>query len=164
LISGAAKAPTIGTWDMRWAEEPTIANVRWLDDSSGIIFTEVKRSRRYRFHQLFVMNIGTRKVRALTPEDQDVCQFDVRSEFNYIYVVQAPTLLNPPPPAETNQPTVLTGAGLQAILFPYALSSPSLTPFDQAGLWAVIDGKARQVLHAKSIDPHDFDDFLKRDP
>jgi dipeptidyl aminopeptidase/acylaminoacyl peptidase len=162
LISGAARAPTKGILDLRWARMPTIANVRWMDDSSGIVFTEVVTSQRCRFHQLVSLNVRTKQVRALTPIDQDVRQFDVRSESNYIYVVQAPTLLNPPPPAEVHEPTVLTGVKLRQILFPNALGFP-LPPFDQAGLWAVFDGKSRQVLGAKSVRQRDFDDFLKSD-
>lgn len=138
---------------------PSIEHLRWLDDSTSIVFTELKRSQQYRFHQLFLMNISTRKVEALTPEDQDVRQFDVRTKVNYTYIVQAPALLNSPRP-EANQPTVLTGIALRQILFADAAGS-LLTPFTQAGLWAVLDGNARHVLDAKSINQHDFDNFLK---
>jgi dipeptidyl aminopeptidase/acylaminoacyl peptidase len=128
---------------------PLIENVRWLPDSSGIAFTAVKKSPHCKFQQLFVANVRTYAVRALTPEDQDVGEFDIRSASRYVYEVNAPELLTAP--KEDQQPAVaLTGKTLRSTLFPNV--KHPLTPFDAAGLWAVIDGKRRQVLDAKSYD------------
>jgi dipeptidyl aminopeptidase/acylaminoacyl peptidase len=128
---------------------PLIGNVRWLPDSSGIAFTALKKSACCKFHQLFLANVRTQAVQALTPEDQDVSAFDIRSGARYVYEVNSPELLTAP--KEDQQPAVvLTGKGLWNILFPS--EEHHLTPFDAAGLWAVIDGNRRQVLDAKSYD------------
>jgi dipeptidyl aminopeptidase/acylaminoacyl peptidase len=126
---------------------PLIEHVRWLPDSSGIAFTAVKKSSRCKFHQLFVADVRTHAVHALTPEDQDVREFDIRSDTRYVYEVSASELLTAP--NEEQQPAVaLTGKNLWTIGFPNV--EHHLTPFDAAGLWAVIDGNRRQVLDANS--------------
>src|SRR5258708_6032885 len=69
---------------------PLIEQVRWLADSSGIAFTAVKKSSRCKFHQLFVADVRTHALKTLTPEDQDVGDFDIRSDTRYVYDVDAP--------------------------------------------------------------------------
>jgi dipeptidyl aminopeptidase/acylaminoacyl peptidase len=128
---------------------PLIEHVRWLADSSGIAFTAIQKSRQCKFHQLFIADIKTRTLKALTPEDEDVGEFDIRSDSRYVYEVKAPQLLAPP--KEDEQPArVLTGQSLWTTVFQNV--AHHLTPFDAAGLWAVIDGKRRQVLDAKSYE------------
>ena len=128
---------------------PLIEQVRWLADSSGVAFTAVKKSSRCKFHQLFVADVRTHAVKTLTPEDQDVGAFDIRSDTRYVYEVTAPVLLAAP--KEDPQPAVaLTSKSLWTTVFPNV--EHHLTPFNAAGLWAVIDGNRRQVLDAKSYD------------
>jgi dipeptidyl aminopeptidase/acylaminoacyl peptidase len=126
---------------------PLIEHVRWLTDSSGIAFTALKKSACCKFHQLFIADIKTRTLKALTPEDEDVGEFDIQSDTSYVYDVSAPALLAAPnedePPAR-----VLTGQSLWTTVFP--TTEHHLTPFDAAGLWAVIDGQRRHVLNAQS--------------
>ena len=128
---------------------PLIEHVRWLPNSSGIAFTAVKKSSRCKFHQLFIADVVTHALKTLTPEDQDVGEFDIRSDTSYVYEVNAPELLAAP--KEDEQPArTLTGQTLWATVFPNV--EHHLTPFDAAGLWAVIEGKPRQVLDAKSYE------------
>ena len=56
---------------------PLIEKVRWLPDSSGIAFTALKKSLCCKFHQLFVTDVRTHATKTLTPEDEDVGEFDV---------------------------------------------------------------------------------------
>src|SRR5882762_1773341 len=119
---------------------PLIENVRWLADSSGIAFTAPRKSSCCKFHQLFVADVRAHVIKPLTPEDQDVGEFDIRSDGRYVYEVSAPMLLTPR--KEEERPVVaLTGKGLWSILFPNDEQRQS--PFDAAGLWAVIDGERR---------------------
>ena len=126
---------------------PLIENVHWLPDSSGIAFTALKKSSRCKFHQLFVTDVRTHAVKTLTPEDQDVGAFDIRSDRSYVYEVNAPELLAAP--TEDKPPAVaLIGKSLWTIVFPNV--EHHLPPFDAAGLWAVVEGNRRQMLDAKS--------------
>jgi len=75
---------------------PLIEHVRWLADSSGLAFTAVKKSSRCKFHQLVIADVATRTFKTLTPEDQDVGEFDIRSDTSYLYEVNAPELLVAP--------------------------------------------------------------------
>jgi len=127
---------------------PLIEHVHWLQDSSGIAFTTIKQSARCKYHQLFVANLKTHALTALTPEEQDVGDFDIRSETRYIYEANAPHLLTA---AEDQRPAVaVTGQNFWSIAFPN--DHPLLSPFEDAGLWAVIDGERRQVLPAKAYE------------
>src|SRR5215469_3364711 len=129
---------------------PLIENVRWVADSSGIAFTAVKKSSRCKFHQLFVADLRTHEVKTRTPEDQDVGAFDIRSDARYVYEVNAPELLMAA--KKDQEPAIaLTGKSLWDVVFPDV--EDHLTPFDAAGLWAVIDGNRRQVLDATSYEP-----------
>ncbi len=128
---------------------PLIENVRWLADSSGIAFTAPRKSSCCKFHQLFVADVRAHVIKALTPEDQDVGEFDICSDGRYIYEVSAPLLLTPR--KEEEQPAVaLTGKGLWSILYPN--DQQRLSPFEAAGLWAVINGERQHILDAKSYD------------
>src|SRR6266699_1918701 len=128
---------------------PLIEHVRWLADSSGVAFVAVKKSSRCKFHQLFIADVVTHALKTLTPEDQDVGDFDIRSDTSYVYEVNAPELLVAP--KEDEQPArVLTGQSLWSTIFPNV--EHHLTPFDATGLWAVIDGRPRRVLDAKSYE------------
>jgi dipeptidyl aminopeptidase/acylaminoacyl peptidase len=140
---------------------PLIENVRWLPDSNSIAFTAIKKSSCCKFHQLFVANVRTHAVQSLTPEDQDVGEFDIRSATRYVYEVKAPALLMAP--KEDQQPAIaLTGKTLWSTLFPDV--EHYLTPFDAAGLWAAIDGNRRQVLDAKSYNVPSYGAALSLSP
>ncbi len=128
---------------------PLVENVRWLADSRGIAFTTLKKSSCCKFHQLFVANVRTHAVKALTPEGEDVGEFDILSDTRYVYEVSAPVLLNAPK-QEPEPAVALTGKSLWAILFPDI--EQRLAPFDASGLWAVVNGDRRHVLDAKSYE------------
>ena len=126
---------------------PLIEHVRWLPDSSGIAFTAVRKSACCKFHQLFVADVMTHVVKTLTAEDHDVGDFDICSDSRYVYEVSAPQLLAAP--KEEQRPVVaLTGKSLWATRFPNVVHY--LSPFEAAGLWAVIEGERRKVLDQKS--------------
>jgi dipeptidyl aminopeptidase/acylaminoacyl peptidase len=125
---------------------PIIERVRWLHDSTGIAFTAVKKSQRYKFHQLFVADITTRAIKPLTPEDEDIGTFDIRGG-NYVYQVSPPELLHASPEEDTQPAVALAGKSLLEILFP---RERQLVPFEQGGLWAVIGGKKIKVLGAQA--------------
>ena len=103
---------------------------------SGVAFLAVKESQTCQFRQLMMADITTGLVKALTPDDQNVDEFDILGG-NYVYQVSAPKLrkstLN-----ENQQPAIaLAGKNLSSII----LSERYLAPFDQAGLWVVTGGE-----------------------
>jgi dipeptidyl aminopeptidase/acylaminoacyl peptidase len=126
---------------------PIIENVRWLPDSSGIAFTAARKSSCCKFQQLFLADVASHVVKTLTPENDDVGDFDIRNSMSYVYEVSAPTLLAP---RKEDEPAakVLTGQRIWSTIFPS--TDQQLAPFSATGLWAVIDGKRRQVLDAQS--------------
>jgi dipeptidyl aminopeptidase/acylaminoacyl peptidase len=132
---------------------PNIEHVRWLSDSSAVVFTQVVRSRENRFHQLTMADVKTGKITPLTPSDQDVYAFDVRSGSRYVYAARASQALDPPQPSKLDEPAVLSDLSLEEVLFPSEhLRIPGS---DRGELWAVIDGKKRRVLEADSYEtPH----------
>jgi dipeptidyl aminopeptidase/acylaminoacyl peptidase len=128
---------------------PQIEGVRWLPDSSAIAFTGMTKSSRCRFHQLFVVDVRTHARTALTPEDEDIGEFDILSATRYVYEVNPPQLLSVPPQAPSLE-VALTGQSLWTVLFPNA--ERRLSPFSESGLWAVMGGNRRHVLDTKSYE------------
>jgi hypothetical protein len=133
---------------------PFLENVRWLPDSRGMVFTRPVKSALTSFHQLCLINVDSGKMKALSPEDQDVTSFAVKSESTYVYRASAPKLLNAPP-GNSNAPMVQTGKrNMMEVLFPMnEFYLPNLSPFPQEGLWLVTEGKARQILDSKEKAP-----------
>lgn len=132
---------------------PLIEDVKWLPDSTGVAFTTLKKDSRCKYHQLALADVKTHTIRALTPEEQDVTGFDIRSNRSYVYTVKAPQLLIPGPPGQ--HPAVAsTGENFWAVAFPDAIPDDHalMTPFAADGLWAVVDGVRRQVLRAESYE------------
>ena len=124
---------------------PIIENVRWLADSSGIVFTAPKENERCKFAQLYLVDIKSGALESLTPDEENVSDFDIRSRSRYIYVVSAPRLLKTPPPSD--KAVVLTGKNAFEALFPHP---GDLKPFKEGGLWVAIDGNRSRVLDAKT--------------
>ena len=123
-----------------------IRTVKWLADSTGIAFTTVKKSVRCQFNQLYLADIRTGHVQALTEDDQNVDDFDFRNRDSYVYSVSAPKLLKAP--EEDFVP--LTGR-IDKFLFPeHPLFMRDLAPFDDAGLWEVMDGHRSRIMDAKA--------------
>src|SRR5262249_37122243 len=126
---------------------PLIEQVRWLTDSSGIAFTQLVKSARSEFHRLFLADINTHAVKPLTPEDQDTGEFDIRSPNRFVYSVSAPTSVVPAKEPERTA-VALTGKSFWSIIFPN--TTQKLSPFEDSGLWAFIDGNRRRVLDASA--------------
>jgi dipeptidyl aminopeptidase/acylaminoacyl peptidase len=146
---GARIAPTSLVTTSSDKKGPFVQKARWAADSSGIAFTRPMKDARTSFHQLCFVNIRSREMKMLTPAGQDVDEFDVKSESTYVYTVNAPKLLKLPDSGD--KPIVQTGKNsVVEALFPSdELLLPALSPFPQAGLWAVKDGKSRQILSGK---------------
>jgi len=140
---------------------PLIENVRWLADSSGIVFTRLRKSSCCKFHQLYAADVGTHEIRALTPEDQDVGEFDVHDQTHYVYEVNAPLPLGAPK-EDPRAAIALTGKTLWSLLFP--TMEQRLTDFDAAGLWAVIGGERRHVLNVGAYNAPPYDSSLSLSP
>jgi dipeptidyl aminopeptidase/acylaminoacyl peptidase len=129
---------------------PIIGTVKWLSDSSGLAFTALVKNQQCRFHQLFVADIKTSSVKPLSPENEDVDAFDVRNS-NYVYEVSAPAVLKAPEAEDDSPAVALTGKDIWSVIFPS--KSGQLTPFDRAGLWAVVGGKKFRVIDAETNEP-----------
>jgi len=129
-----------------YKEGPIISNVRWLDDSSGFMFLAKTESGN---DQLFLANPHTRKVKALTGEDQSVRSFAVRSEAQFVYAIPSPTVKAKVQELERAATTVGTGQTLSSLMFPETRRELS----DLCELWAVVDGKRFRVIEASSRHP-----------
>jgi hypothetical protein len=143
-------------------DSPVIGKVKWLADSSAIAFTGVKKNVRCKFIQLFLAEIGTGEVRALTPDEQNVDEFDIRSGSNYVYKTSAPKLLQAPPD-ELEKTVVVTGKGIWKAVFP-SESQRKMTPFDEGGLWVVADGKKFRVMDAQTQKPLEVGEEVSLSP
>ena len=129
-----------------YKEGPIISSVRWLPDSSGFMFLAKTASGN---DQLFLANPHTRKVKALTGEDQSVRAFVVRSATQFVYAVPSPKVKAKTEEWEGAVAVVGTGQTLDSLMFP-----EKSTEFSElCELWAVVDGKRFRVIDASSQHP-----------
>jgi dipeptidyl aminopeptidase/acylaminoacyl peptidase len=149
LSQPSAAKQIIPLWTMSkstYREGPIISNVRWLADSSGLVFLVRTASGN---NQLFLVNISSRRLQALTLEKQHVTAFDVHGESQFTYTAQSPSV--PQRADEAQRAIAITGTGqsLDSLVFPENSSMLS----DLSELWAVIEGKRVRVLDASSRRP-----------
>jgi dienelactone hydrolase len=129
-----------------YKDGPIISDVRWLDDSSGFMFLAKTESGN---DQLFLANPHTRKVKALTGEDQSVRAFVVRSETQFVYAVSSPKAKERAHEWERAAAVVGTGQSFDSLMYPEENAKYS----SLYELWAVVDGKRFRVIDASSQHP-----------
>src|SRR5882762_9038986 len=121
---------------------PIVTGIRWLADSSGFAFltrTAIGQN------QLYLAKIEGQTVNALTPEDQHVTAFDIRSEDNLVYSVLSPAIAERATAKSRATSIVGTGRDIYSLLFPDAQVPSRLLYHDLSELWAVVDGKRFRV-------------------
>jgi dipeptidyl aminopeptidase/acylaminoacyl peptidase len=126
-----------------YKDGPIISDVQWLDDSSGFMFLAKTESGN---DQLFLGSPLTRRLKALTGEDQSVRAFVVRSETQFVYAVPSPKVKAKAEEWERAAAVVGTGQVLNRLMYPEKGTDSS----DLCELWAVVDGKRFRVLDASS--------------
>jgi dipeptidyl aminopeptidase/acylaminoacyl peptidase len=128
---------------------PIISGLRWLDDSSRIIFLGVSHTGNT---QVFEADVSSRALKEMTPDDQDVVGFDIRNG-NLAYTVKSSELLSDGQ-SKIKRPAFVTGKDITDLLFP-----PDVYPErvrDQSNycdLWAVIDGQRFRVENVQTHQP-----------
>ena len=129
---------------------PVISDVRWLAASTEIVF--VAKTARGN-NQLFLGNVQTRVNRALTPENQNVTAFDVRSAQRFVYTVYSPAIRRHM--RATNEAVEVNGTGqsLSSLIFPDETLDADQSNFDLSELWAVVDGRRFRVSDSASNRP-----------
>jgi dienelactone hydrolase len=135
---------------------PIITHLRWLADSSGIAFLAKAETGN---DQVLLAEIQSKDLLELTPKDQHVTAFDIRSRDNFVYCVLSPEVRKKL--MEQSQAVSVVGTDLEN-LFPPEANSPGskLYPFfDRSDLWAVANGRRFQVEDSSSDRP--FSLFFK---
>lgn len=137
-------------WVMRrstYKDGPVIAQLHWLADSSGFAFLVRVSSGNY---QLFLGNLRTKTVMALTRRDQDITGFAIRDGRNFVYSVLSAEIRRQAERESDAPAIVATGRPLLDLLFP-ADKYPSLMSrwHDFSDLWAVVDGRRFVVKDEK---------------
>jgi dipeptidyl aminopeptidase/acylaminoacyl peptidase len=139
-------------WAIRAAtypDGPVIKHIQWLPDSSGIAFLQTN-SRGY--DQLFLAQLKPRLIHPLTPADQYVTAFDVRTANSFAYIALSPKIWNVAAQEKREASIVGTGRILYTMLFPQDLTV--MTRFnDLSELWAVLKGKRVRVRDDASQRP-----------
>jgi len=126
-----------------YGEGPNIQDVRWLRDSTGLVFLGKTASGGER---LFLAEVSTRKLEPLTPEGQDVTGFDVRTREQFVYTALSPLVRQSLMRQDTSPAIVGTGKALSRLV-PLARDRPSdVWENDLSELWAFDHGKRFAVL------------------
>lgn len=117
-----------------YKDGPIIANIRWLVDSSGVVFLGKTETG---WNQLFLADLKTREVSTLTEADQNVTSFDVRDRTHFVYSVQNPAMRKKAIEESQTVSVVGTARSLPSLLFP----TDFLKWHDLSELWLVADGR-----------------------
>lgn len=128
---------------------PVVRRIRWLEDPSRLMFLggSVKGG-----FQLFEANVATGAVHSLTPEDQDVIDYDVRNG-NTAYTVRNLDFTLPEN-TKNSTPEFITGTTLEEVLFPRdRYPERIMNESNRVVLWAIIAGKRFRVEDSKTHEP-----------
>lgn len=134
-----------------YEQGPIITQIRWLDDSSGIVFL-VKSSSG--LDQLFLADLRSRRISVLTPSGQSVVDYDVRDRAHYVYTVKSSSIVEGAIRRGHVVGFVGTGYPLRDLIFPvdkypWLLLDSHKVNYDLKDLWAVVGGRRFRV-HRKS--------------
>jgi hypothetical protein len=128
---------------------PLIAGLRWLDDSSGLVFIGIAENGNA---QIFEAQVSAKALKTLTLPDQDVVSFDIRNG-NLAYSVRSAELLSPKQ-YKAKKPAFITAANLIDLLWPLDhYPERARAEFNYCDLWAVIDGRRFRVERPETHEP-----------
>jgi hypothetical protein len=121
-----------------YRQGPIVTHVSWLTDSSGIAFLAKARTGN---DQLVLADLKSKNLIALTPKDQHVTAFDIRSPNDFIYCVLSPEVRKAI--VRQGQAVSVVGSDLESLFPPGPFSSDAdLNLFyDRSELWAVRNGR-----------------------
>src|SRR6266853_274568 len=122
---------------------PVISQVRWLADSSSILFLGVTHSGNTR---LYKASVSTSALDALTPDDEDVVDFDVRNG-TFVYAVKSPDILAAST-RDSGRPAFMTGKNLIDVVFPLdRYPERAREESNYCDIWAIMGGRRFRVEH-----------------
>ena len=145
-----APSPVLIVRKATYRQGPIITHIHWLPDSSAVAFL-AKTS--HGNDRLFLADIRSGRLGALTPYRQHVTGFDIRNRNHFIYTVLDLTA-DKRVRRERRTPTIVgTGRSLDSILFPEDLYPAMFRSSDSDTLWAVV-GNRRFRVEDKSSGQH----------
>jgi dipeptidyl aminopeptidase/acylaminoacyl peptidase len=126
-----------------YRDGPIITSIRWLADSSGFAFL-AKNS--LGNDQLFLGEVNSKRILALSQGEQQVTSFDIRNRGHYVYCVQSPALRRAAIRERRATSIAANGHNIYGLLFAGSgdedLHFSSLAGSDLSELWAVIEGRS----------------------
>jgi dipeptidyl aminopeptidase/acylaminoacyl peptidase len=133
-----------------YKDGPIITSVRWLPDSSGLALLAKTSSGN---DQLCLADIRTKTLHTLTPQNEHVTAFDIRSRRRFIYSVLSPTIREKAAVDSEASAIVGTGRSLESLIFPNYSAIPNVWLHDISDLWAVLDGRRFRIVDPLSGQP-----------
>ena len=143
-------APILTVTKSSYKSGPIVSDVRWLADSSGLAFLAKTESGN---DQLWMADVLAKDLQPLTPEDQHVTGFDVRSRTRYVYTVLSASIRETGIKEGHAAAFVGTGRMIESLEFPEWSETPSIWLHDLSELWAVLDGQRLRISDGVSGAP-----------
>jgi len=131
-----------------YKDGPIVTSLRWLRDSTGFAFLSKTASGS---DQLYIADVKRQRVRALTPEDQHVTNFDINDHSHLVYSVLSPSIRERIV-AEGGSAGVV-GTGRKFINLQFPIEIVNLRWYDLNELWAVVDGVRHRIKDKVSGSP-----------
>jgi hypothetical protein len=133
-----------------FGEAPNIADVRWLRDSTALAFLGKSRTGN---DQIFLADVSSKKLEALTPDSQQVTGFDVRSRDQFVYTALSPVLREASSEWDDRAIIVGTGRALNSLVLPHLGAAPDIWKYDLSELWVINHAKRSRVMDASTGRP-----------
>lgn len=120
---------------------PIISHWHWLADSRGLAFLAKTSSGS---DQLFLGDLGSKRIEPLTPQDQHVTAFDIRDRSHFVYTTSS-DIAEPSAVTQADAVSVVgTGHSLYELMFPQNLRLSRIV-HDRNELWAELGGHRFRV-------------------
>lgn len=122
-----------------YKDGPIISKTRWLADSSGIAFLAKTTTGN---DQLFLADVKTRTVHALTPSQVQVTGFDIRDRNHVVYSILSSAVFEKASDERRSPTVVATGKSIHDLLFP---ESRLRHWYDLSELWVLENGRRFRI-------------------
>lgn len=148
------RKPPVPMWIIRmstYEHGPIITHIRWTRDSTKFGFLAKSR---VGSEQLFLADVESKTVVALTHGEQSVLQFDIRDRTHYVYCTLSPVIRETVKRQNHEVGLVGTGYSLGSLMFAMDTTYGQISPwYDLGELWVVSAGHRFRVNYKGSQRP-----------
>jgi dipeptidyl aminopeptidase/acylaminoacyl peptidase len=132
-----------------YVDGPIITNIRWLADSTGIGFL---LRNELGLNQLVLAELRTRTAEVLSPANENVTAFDIRSRHRFAFAALSRAIRERALKEERAPSFLATGRTFESLTLPLP-RNPSITAYDLSEVWAHTNGRTFRIIESSTGQP-----------